>query len=430
MTQAPTDPGEGPAVGPAVRLSVVLPAGGGIVPPSGIGSGAPAGGSGLYVAVSWEEPTLRSADAVEVQVRMDAGAWQPVTVSRSDPALVDVPAGPGSVIEARVRPAGTDAWSMSEPGLVERTADRQLRLVDASSASLLIAGDIAGCDWDADSATADLVADWDGLVMTAGDNAYEAGTDEDFQACYDPTWGRALDRTRPVPGNHEYGTPGAAGYFRYFGKRAGPVGRGWYAFDHGTWRIYALDSDCELTGQCREGSRQYRWLKGDLVGHPRRCVMAVLHHPRFSSGPHGNSRVTMPLLRLLYRAGAEVIVNGHDHIYERFAPARPWGARSQAYGMRQFIVGTGGAPLYGWKSSGRPAHSVVRQNQVHGVLRLDLAWNSYTWRFLSVAGGHFEDAGSGTCHAAPPIGRRAAAGAKVSPPPGSVPSAVASPATP
>ena len=235
--------------------------------------------------------------------------------------------------------------------------------------------------------------------MTAGDNVYDLGTDEEFEKCYDPTWGRVLERTRPVPGNHDYGTAGAAGYFRYFGRRAGPVGRGWYAFDHGTWRIYALDSDCELTGQCRRGSSQYRWLQGDLAKHPRRCVMAVLHHPSFSSGPHGNSRLTMPLLNLLYRAGAELVVNGHDHIYERFAPARPWGGRSAAHGMRQFIVGTGGAPLYDWKPDGRPAHSVVRQNEVHGVLRLDLRWDGYAWRFVPVAGGRFEDAGTGTCHA-------------------------------
>ncbi len=230
----------------------------------------------------------------------------------------------------------------------------------------------------------------------------------------------------PVPGNHDYGTPGAASYFRYFGKRAGPVGRGWYAFDHGTWRIYALDSDCELTGQCRRGTRQYRWLKDDLARHPRRCVMAVLHHPAFSSGPHGNSERTMPLLNLLYRAGAELVVNGHDHIYERFAPARPWGGRSEAHGMRQFIVGTGGAPLYGWKPDGRPAHSVVRQNEVHGVLRLDLRWDGYAWRFLPVAGARFDDTGTGTCHGAPAGSRRAEEGTPASEGPG----ATAAPGSP
>jgi hypothetical protein len=360
-----------------------------------------------------------------MEVRSDAGPWMTVAATVGSPALAEVDLTPGSVIEARVRPVGTAAWWVSEPRLVERRDDG-VRLVDAPDASLVIAGDIAGCGWESDSATAALVSDWDGLVMTAGDNVYDLGTEDEFEACYGPTWGRVRERTRPVPGNHDYGTPGAAGYFRYFGQRAGPVGRGWYAFDHGTWRIYALDSDCELTGQCRRGTRQYRWLKGDLAKHPRRCVMAVLHHPAFSSGPHGNSKRTMPLLNLLYRAGAELVVNGHDHIYERFAPARPWGGRSQAHGMRQFIVGTGGAPLYGWKPEGRPAHSVVRQNEVHGVLRLDLRWDGYAWRFLPVAGARFDDTGTGTCHGAPAGSRRADEGTPASEGPG----ATAAPGSP
>jgi hypothetical protein len=369
---------------------------------------APQSGTDVTLAIAWSGAEATATDAgLEMEIRSDAGPWQPVAPSVGNPLLAEVDLTPGSIIEARVRPAGTEAWWVSRPRLVERTDDHAVRLVDAPDASLVIAGDIASCGWESDSATAALVSAWDGLVMTAGDNAYDLGTDEQFDACYGPTWGRVRDRTRPVPGNHDYGTPGAAGYFRYFGQHAGPVGRGWYAFDHGTWRIYALDSDCELTGQCRRGTRQYRWLKADLANHPRHCVMAVLHHPAFSSGPHGNSKRTMPLLNLLYRAGAELVVNGHDHIYERFAPARPWGGRSEAHGMRQFIVGTGGAPLYGWKPDGRPAHSVVRQNEVHGVLRLDLRWDGYAWRFLPVAGARFDDTGTGTCHGAPAGSRRA-----------------------
>lgn len=265
---------------------------------------------------------------------------------------------------------------------------------------LLVAGDIASCAWRGDEATAALVARRRGLVLTAGDNVYQRGTRARFRACYGPSWGRFRARTRPVPGNHDRATPGAAGYFAYFGQRAGPPGRGYYAFDVGPgWRVYALDSTrCAIEG-CDQGSAQYRWLRQDLEHHPRACSLAVLHHPHYSSGRHGNSGFTRPLLRLLYEAGAEIVVNGHDHVYERFAPARPWGRIDYQHGLRQFIVGTGGAPLYGWKR-GRPAHSRARQNRMHGVLQLDLSTDGYGWRFLPVRGS-YRDRGQGSCHAPP-----------------------------
>jgi hypothetical protein len=260
-----------------------------------------------------------------------------------------------------------------------------------------VAGDIAGCSFRSDSATARLIADQEGIVMTAGDNVYDRGTLATYRDCYGPTWGRFLQRTYPVPGNHDYATVGAADYFTYFGRRAGPRGRGYYAFTAGSWRVYALDSDCEAGGGCREGTAQHRWLKADLAAHPTACSMAVMHHPTFSSGPHANHVDTMPLVRVLYRAGVEIIVNGHDHIYERFAPARPWGQIDIQHGIRQFIVGTGGAGLYPFRA-GRPPHSQRRQNREHGVLRLELGTEAYAWRFLPVPPGTFSDQGAGTCH--------------------------------
>jgi len=264
-----------------------------------------------------------------------------------------------------------------------------------------VAGDIASCAWKKDSATARLVDSLPGIVMTAGDNAYQTGTNQQFRDCYAPTWGRFLERTRPTPGNHDWVTAGASGYFRYFGDRAGPAGRGYYAFDAGAWRIYALTSDCAAVGGCRKGSKQHTWLKEDLSSHPRDCVLAVWHQPRFSSGPHGNSARPIALLQRLYRSGADVVVNAHDHLYERFAPARPDGALDREYGVRQITAGTGGGPLYGFSQPFAP-NSKARGSSSHGVLRLVLEPDGYTWEFLPVAGGTFTDEGAGDCHGSPP----------------------------
>jgi acid phosphatase type 7 len=282
-----------------------------------------------------------------------------------------------------------------------RTADRSPASEAPATATVIVAGDIAGCAWRHDSATARLVDAIPGIVMTAGDNAYQTGTYRQFRDCYHPTWGRFRDRTRPTPGNHDWATAGAAGYFRYFGRLAGPPGRGYYKFDAGEWRVYALAGDCRAVGGCRDGSPQYRWLQRELAAHPRRCVLAVWHQPRFSSGVHGSSSATKPLLRLLFRAGAEVVVNGHDHLYERFAPARPDGTVDRVHGIRQFIVGTGGAPLYHFREPFAP-NSRVRNASTHGVLRLTLKADRYAWEFIPVPGKTFTDDGSGRCHGRPP----------------------------
>jgi hypothetical protein len=264
-----------------------------------------------------------------------------------------------------------------------------------STAVLVGAGDIASCGLTADTATANLIKGIAGTVFTAGDNAYEDGTAANFADCYQPTWGAFKDRTNPTPGNHDYETPGAAGYLGYFGVRAAPAGAPWYAYDLGAWRIYALDSNCFVVG-CDPGGTQYEWLRADLAANPRTCVLAYWHHPRFSSGQHGNDAEVGPFWDLLYAAGAEVIVNGHEHDYERFAPQTPNAISDAAAGIRQFVVGTGGASLRSFGTT--KANSQVRHSGSHGVLKLSLSDAGYTWDFVPVAGKTFTDSGSGACH--------------------------------
>jgi hypothetical protein len=190
-------------------------------------------------------------------------------------------------------------------------------------------------------------------------------------------------------------TSGAAGYFDYFGARAGPVGTGWYAYDLGAWRIYALNSNCAVVG-CGAGSEQEQWLRADLATSPRACVLAYWHHPRFSSGEHGNDSAVTPLWNALYEADADVIVNGHDHNYERFGPQTPSGTADAARGIRQFVVGTGGGSLRSFETI--RANSQVRNSDTYGVIKLTLSPTGYAWQFVPIAGKTFADSGTGACH--------------------------------
>ncbi len=258
---------------------------------------------------------------------------------------------------------------------------------------LVGAGDIADCASSGDEATADLLDSIDGTVFTLGDNAYERGTPSEFRRCYAPTWGRQLARTMPVPGNHEYETPGASGYFGYFGAAAGDPDRGYYAYDRGAWRIYALNANCADIGGCGAGSAQERWLRDDLVANPRACVLAMWHQPRFSSGLHGNDASTQALWDALYHAGAELILNGHDHTYERFGPQSPSGKADPSNGIVEMVVGTGGRSHYDFRTI--RANSLVRDNTSYGVLRVELADDGWSFEFVPVAGATFTDRGGG-----------------------------------
>ena len=272
------------------------------------------------------------------------------------------------------------------------------RQVQANSAVLVGAGDIAKCLSSADNATAELLDDIPGTVFTAGDNVYSSGTAWRFVFCYGPTWGRHKDRTRPAPGNHEYLTSAdATGYFDYFGSAAGPPSRGYYSYDKGDWHVVALDSNCEqVRGGCGASSPMVAWLERDLAAHRTRCTIAYFHHPLFSSGEHGNQPQTRPIWEALYAADADVVVSAHDHSYERFAPQRPDGTRDESRGIREFVVGTGGGEHYSFATI--EPNSQVRNATTYGVLKITLDARSYAWEFVPVESESFTDSGHDRCH--------------------------------
>ena len=262
-------------------------------------------------------------------------------------------------------------------------------------AVLVGAGDIADCTLDDDAKTAALVAAIPGTVFTAGDNAYENGSPDQFRDCYDPTWGAFKDRTRPAAGNHDWETKDLAGYLGYFGEAAAPEGVSWYSYDLGTWHVVVLDSDCAAVGGCEATSPQGRWLAADLAASDATCTLAIWHHPRFSSGFHGNIAEVAPFWEALYAAGADVVINGHDHDYERFAPQTPDAKIDQAHGIREFVVGTGGAALRPFAVGA--ANSQLRLATSHGIIRFDLRKDSYDWTFMPTTGS-VTDSGRAPCH--------------------------------
>jgi Calcineurin-like phosphoesterase len=261
---------------------------------------------------------------------------------------------------------------------------------------LVGAGDIADCASPGDEATAALVAELpDATVVTTGDNVYPSGTEQDFAECYEPTWGAHKERTRPTPGNHEYRTADAAGYFAYFGAAAGKAGEGYYSYDLGGWHLIALNSNCSAVGGCGPSSPQGQWLREDLAAHPGDCTLAYWHHPRFSSGSHGNVKAVRPLWQALYAAGADVVLSGHDHVYESFEPQDPDGIADDS-GIRQFTIGTGGAERDVFEVV--QANSRVRTTGTPGVFTMTLRDTGYDWEFLPAEGaGGFTDSGSAEC---------------------------------
>lgn len=235
-------------------------------------------------------------------------------------------------------------------------------------------------------------------VLLLGDNQYENGALAKYQASFDPSWGRLKAVIRPIPGNHEYATANAQGYYDYFGMAAGDPAKGWYSFDLAGWHLIALNSNCAAIGGCGSSSPQGQWLAADLAAHPDVCTLAFWHHPRFSSGPHGNDSLFQDFWTLLRSANADLILNGHDHGYERFAQQAPDGTADPG-GPRAFVVGTGGKNLTSVTTV--RANSEVRNYASFGVLELTLHSNGYEWRFLSDAGAVL-DSGRGLCHSALP----------------------------
>lgn len=344
------------------------------------------------VAVAPQEAVLEVGAALQftAEARDSAGAvlvGRTVSWSSSDPTAATVEAD-GSV-------HGEAPGTATITADVEGVSGSAPVVVVHAPATLIGAGDIADCATDAHERTAALLDAIEGTVFTAGDNAYDDGTPAEFADCYDPHWGRHKARTRPAVGDNEYQTPEAAGYFGYFGSAAGPLGKGWYTYELGAWKIIVLNSNANRVG-VDDGSEQVTWLRAELTGSSHRCTLAYWHEPRFSSGYYGDDATFDAFWTALYEHGADVVLVGHDHHYERLAPLDPAGDPDPVAGIRQFIVGTGGRSL-------RPAWvprlgSEVRESETFGVLRLTLRHDSYDWEFIPVEGQTFTDSGSATCH--------------------------------
>jgi PKD domain-containing protein/calcineurin-like phosphoesterase family protein len=261
---------------------------------------------------------------------------------------------------------------------------------------LVGAGDIAECGIanNKDEATALLLDAIPGTVFTAGDNAYENGSASDYANCYEPSWGRHKARTRPAVGNHEYNTSGAAPYYAYFGASAGPASLGYYSYDLGDWHVVVLNSNISRGAT----SAQVTWLKADLAQSTKPCQVAIFHHPQWTNNPtrSDNQYGTRPFWDALWTAGVDLVINGHDHHYVRWAPQTPKGGPDPT-GIRQITVGTGGrTDLYDLSSQPR-ATVEARNNNTFGVLELTLRSDAYDWRFVPIAGQTFTDEGTGSC---------------------------------
>jgi hypothetical protein len=264
----------------------------------------------------------------------------------------------------------------------------------AAPVVLYAAGDIGDCTAVGDTGTGLLLDGASDPIAVLGDIAYPNASLGDFSNCFDPPWGRHKARIRPAPGNHEYGTAGALGYFMYFGAAAGELGKGYYSYDLGDWHVVVINSNCSNVS-CSAGSAQEQWLRQDLAANPRRCTLAYWHHPRFSSGAHGNNTTMTAIWQALHDNGADLILNGHDHDYERWVPMDRNGNAS-ASGMVEIVVGTGGTALRSFSGS-KPANSAVRNASANGVLKLTLRDGAYDWEFKAVAGQSFTDTGTATC---------------------------------
>jgi acid phosphatase type 7 len=265
---------------------------------------------------------------------------------------------------------------------------------------VVAAGNIGDCRSADDEATAELVRDIiEGTVLALGDEAPPRGTAAHFEECYEPSWGPFKWRTRPVPGDLEYYTEGAAGYFDYFGEAAGDPDEGYYSYNLDGWHIVALNSNCQEVGGCLDDSPQFQWLKEDLIANDEKaCTLAYFHHPLFTSGSHRPGFLNVrPLWRVLHSAGADVVLAAHVHNYQRFAPQDPTGKADPQRGIREFVVGTGGQKNYA--IAGDPiANSEVHNDDTKGVLKLTLRPKGYEWRFIPVEGEAFTDSGSARCH--------------------------------
>jgi hypothetical protein len=337
------------------------------------------------------EPSVRSAEK-PLRSRAGCSLALPTPAIAVIVVLLLAVAGGCSATDERSTSASTSTTSSSSSTTAEPTTTTSAA---AAGPLLVAAGDIAcvpgmaarptQCQQEATAALVESLHP--DAVAALGDLQYDRGEAANFAGSYVPSWGRFLDRTHPAPGNHEYAGGRAAGYYGTFGGRADGVdGRGWYSYDLGTWHVVVLNSNCSAVGGCGPGSAELRWLHDDLAAHARPCTLAYWHHPRWSSGLHHSDDGYQPFWDELAAAGADVVLSGHDHHYERFAPVQ---------GIRQFVVGTGGRSLYPVVS--RESGSEVVDTHTFGVLALTLRDGGYDWRFDPIPGSTFTDAGSAGC---------------------------------
>jgi hypothetical protein len=289
----------------------------------------------------------------------------------------------------RSEPAGKPVVLHANP-----TADSVALAMQSDTVPTLVgAGDIADCGSDGAMRTAAMLDTIRGTIFIAGDVAYVSKENpHPFVTCFDPAWGRHRARIRPSVGNHEYSAEGPAAYFDYFGAQAGPRPGGYYSYDLGTWHVIALNTNIASDA----GSPQQAWLQSDLDAHLGRCTIAYMHHPRFSSGSHAERDKLIPIWRTFARYGVSVVIAGHDHVYERFAPLDTNGTPDSTGGIRQFVVGTGGAHR-------SPIDSVLPGSEVHstdsfGLIRFSLLKDRYRWTFMPVRKHGFTDEGEASCH--------------------------------
>lgn len=349
----------------------------------------------LVSSTSWTEAGTTWANRPAID---GSGLWTLGAVRRNAWVAMDVgwAVRAGTTLEVGATSTSADLAafdsreSASPPQLVVTIEE------PATSAPVTVqaAGDIARCESPRDEATAALLAGSSAPILALGDLAYPGSGPTDIVDCFGPSWGVHRARIRPVIGNHEYRVSGAAPYWSYFGAAAGPSGKGWYSFDLGAWHVVALNSNCSEVG-CGPASEQLAWLRADLAASSKPCIAAMWHHPLFSSATGKVDASVAPFWDALDAAGADLVLNGHIHAYERFAPQSSSGV-ARASGIRQLIVGTGGMSLEPLPPTPAP-NSVARNATDHGVLQLTLGDGRWSWEFVPVAGGTYRDAGSATC---------------------------------
>jgi hypothetical protein len=338
----------------------------------------------VTVSSTTASPAWSSTSTTEVSIAIDARGTAAYTL----PTTFDTTtADPSARWQLEVTAADAEGKAVSiAPAQVAMTVPPRA----AADAVLVGAGDVDGCGRLEPEATAKLLDRIPGTVFVAGDATYPSGTLANYANCYGPTWGRHLWRTFAVPGNHDYEADGGAAFYAYFGAAAGPAGLGYDSHTLGTWHFVMLNSNLPV----KAGTPQYEWLRQDLAESRAACTVAIWHHPLFSSGQNGASTFMRDAFNLMVQFGVDVVVNGDDHVYERFAPQDANG-RASARGIRQFTVGTGGYPLY---DRGRTqANSEVFENRTFGVLKLTLKSGGYDWAFIPIDGQTFRDAGSASC---------------------------------